>query len=157
MAKEEYEYEIKHIVLPKFNRAIYRCQNCKTMFVSKRSYFKSENKNEVCPFCAKTMSRSEEISLWEYNLIRWFRGDFYKSEKQKVKELEERIAESGGEQVQGVRKITCEYCKYGRFRPEFGTYECIHDPKHGYNNKKNFYCKDSIDKSITQDKVTLTR
>ena len=64
-------------VVPSRKEIIIKCDNCKTLYVpDKKTYHVFYEK---CPICGcATNSNIDRISLWHYNLIKWFRGGFKK-------------------------------------------------------------------------------
>ena len=61
-------------VVPSRHETIIKCERCKTLYVPER------NGNvfyEKCPVCRYDLNTDiNKISLWRYNLIKWFRGGF---------------------------------------------------------------------------------
>lgn len=70
----------KYVVPPRSmsREIILKCFRCKTLYVPeykhKKSYLKSTD-YEDCPICGYSYNTIEQrIPLWQYNLIKYFRG-----------------------------------------------------------------------------------
>lgn len=69
-----------NIVFPNGNKTtIVKCKNCKAMYVPDNETTISEGfyrgHFEQCPICGYERNDWDNvISLWKYNLIKWFRG-----------------------------------------------------------------------------------
>ena len=135
--KEHHIYEIKDVVLPRFKRWIFKCHNCGSLFVSTKEYYRTEVVSEACPFCGQKISNEQRIPLWEYNLIRWFRGDFHKTTEQKTKEFASVIEEKGGKRLSERRVITCDMCQFGSINSDKKTYRCR---RHCHDYPADFFC-----------------
>ena len=66
----------KYIVPPK-GEMIIKCRKCKTLYVPEIKKSNSWFFCERCPTCGyEHNDESDRISLWKYNLIKYFRGGF---------------------------------------------------------------------------------
>ena len=66
----------KYIVPPKSDPII-KCKVCKTLYVAERCSNSSFYVYEECPHCGcEYNTENQRISLWRYNLIKYFREGF---------------------------------------------------------------------------------
>ena len=69
-------------VVPPLNRkdiVIIKCYKCRALYVpdGKEYWIAGKMRYEPCPVCgARCNDNLNRISLWRYNLIKWFRGGF---------------------------------------------------------------------------------
>ena len=70
----------KYIVPPRQKKQVLiKCWACKTLYAPDMNNhpFGDKNKYESCPVCkTDTNGHENEISLWRYNLIKYWRGLF---------------------------------------------------------------------------------